>query len=169
MIELVSLYETRYANWNVSHFYDQYRHQHQGERSYTWVKNKLHSHGAVKPAKKRGAHRRKRPRKPLIGMMLHQDGSTHQWIPDEYWDLIVTLDDANGHILSAFFVEEEGTWSSLRGVEEVIGEHGLFCSLYVDRGSHYFHTPKAGGKVDKDNPTQFGRALQQLGIDLIAA
>ena len=169
VMTLVSLYKTRYANWNVSHFYDQYRQQHQGERSYTWVKNKLQSHGVVTQAKKRGAHRRKRPRKPLAGMMLHQDGSTHQWIEGEYWDLIVTMDDASSHILSAFFVEEEGTWSSLRGVEEVITEYGLFCSLYVDRGSHYFHTPKAGGKVDKDNPTQFGRALQQLGIDLIPA
>lgn len=169
VMALVTLYETRYANWNVSHFYDQYRQQHQGERSYTWVKNQLQSQGAVTRAKKRGTHRRKRPRKPLVGMMLHQDGSTHQWIAGEYWDLIVTMDDANSHILSAFFVEEEGTWSSLRGVEEVITEHGLFCSLYVDRGSHYFHTPKAGGKVDKGNPTQFGRALKQLGIDLIPA
>lgn len=169
VMEIVSLYESRYRGWNINHFYDQYRSQHSGERGYTWVKNQLQATGLVKKAKKRGAHRRKRPRKPMIGMMLHQDGSTHQWIEGQYWDLIVTLDDANGHIMSAFFVEEEGTWSSLQGVSEVIAEHGLFCSLYVDRGSHYFHTPKAGGKVDKTNPTQFGRAMQQLGIDLIPA
>ena len=169
VMALLSLYETRYSTWTVSHFYDQYRQHHRGERSYTWVKNTLQAHGAVRPAKRRGAHRRKRPRKPLVGMMLHQDGSTHEWVAGQHWDLIVTLDDANNHILSAFFVEQEGTWSSLRAVEEVIAEHGLFCSLYVDRGSHYFHTPKAGGKVDKTNPTQFGRALAQLGIDLIPA
>ena len=169
VMALTRLYKTHYSGWNVNHFYDRYRRHHEGERSYTWVKDKLQAKGLVTKAKKRGAHRRKRPRKPMVGMMLHQDGSTHQWIAGEYWDLIVTMDDANSHILSAFFVEEEGTWSSLRGVEEVIADHGLFCSLYVDRGSHYFHTPKAGGKVDKDNPTQFGRALQQLGIDLIPA
>ena len=169
VMALVSLYKTHYRHWNVNHFYDQYRRQHAGERCYSWVKNKLQAEGLVKKAKKRGAHRRKRPRKPMVGMMLHQDGSTHQWIPNEYWDLIVTMDDANGHILSAFFVQEEGTWSSLQGVGEVIADHGLFCSLYVDRGSHYFHTPRVGGKVNKDNPTQFGRAMQQLGIDLIPA
>ena len=169
LMALVSLYKTHYRDWNVNHFYDQYRRQHAGERCYTWVKNQLQAKGLVTKAKRRGVHRRKRPRKPMVGMMLHQDGSTHQWIPGEAWDLIVTMDDANGHILSAFFVEEEGTWSSLQGVSEVIADHGLFCSLYVDRGSHYFHTPKAGGKVDKNNPTQFGRAMQQLGIDLIPA
>lgn len=169
VMALVSLYETHYTTWNVSHFYDRYRQHHEGERSYTWVKNQLQAKGVVVKARKRGVHRRKRPRKPLVGMMLHQDGSTHQWVPGEYWDLIVTLDDADSRILSAFFVEEEGTWSSLRGVSEVIERYGLFCSLYVDRGSHYFHTPKTGGRVDKDNPTQFGRAMQQLGIDLIPA
>jgi transposase len=168
VMALTQCYQTQYQGWNVSHFFDRYRDEG-GQRSYSWVKNQLQAQGAVIQAKQRGVHRRKRPRKPMVGMMLHQDGSTHQWIPGVYWDLIVTMDDADSHILSAFFVEEEGTWSSLRGVSEVISQHGLFCSLYVDRGSHYFHTPKAGGKVDKHNPTQFGRALQQLGIELIPA
>lgn len=166
---LLVLFESHYRDWNVSHFHDKYRQAHQGSRSYSWVKKQLQKSGLVKQAKKRGAHRRKRPRKPMVGMMLHQDGSTHQWIPGEYWDLIVTLDDANSHIYSAFFVDEEGTWSSFQGVKDVIVNHGLFCSLYVDRGSHYFYTPTVGGKVDKSRPTQFGRAMKQLGIDLIAA
>ena len=102
-------------------------------------------------------------------MMIHQDGSTHAWVAGQQWDLIVTMDDATSEHYSMFFVEEEGTASSLRGVREVIQAHGLFSSFYSDRGSHYWHTPEAGGKVDKDNPTQFGRALKQLGIDMIAA
>jgi hypothetical protein len=102
-------------------------------------------------------------------MMLHQDGSTHQWVPDRWWDLIVTMDDATSEIYSALFVEEEGTMSSFQALGEVIAAKGLFCSLYADRGSHYWHTPQAGGKVDKDNPTQVGRALAQLGIELIPA
>ncbi len=102
-------------------------------------------------------------------MMLHQDSSTHEWVPGRWWDLIVTLDDDDGELYSAFFVAEEGTLSSFRGLYEVIAAKGLFCSLYTDRGSHYWHTPDAGGKVDKDNPTQVGRALVQLGIELIPA
>ena len=102
-------------------------------------------------------------------MMLHQDGSTHEWVPGRWWDLIGTLDDTAGEFYSAFFVAEEGTLSSFRGLYEVIAAKGLFCSLYTDRGSHYQHTPDAGGKVDKDNPTQVGRALVQPGIELIPA
>jgi len=101
--------------------------------------------------------------------MLHQDGSSHEWVPGAWWDLIVTMEDATNEIYSAFFVAEEGTMSSFIGIKQVIEKKGLFCSLYVDRGSHYWHTPEAGGKVDKDNPTQVGRALRQLGIELIAA
>ena len=106
---------------------------------------------------------------PLPGMMLHQDGSSHQWVPGQWWDLIVTMDDATSDIHSAFFIEEEGTMSTFRGLSEVISVNGLFCALYADRGSHYWHTSEAGGKVDRDNPTQVGRALAQLGIELIAA
>jgi hypothetical protein len=105
----------------------------------------------------------------MVGMMIHQDASTHEWVDGQIWDLVVTLDDANSEIYSAFFVDEEGTLSSFRGVKETIESKGLFCSFYSDRGSHYWHTPKAGGKVDKKNPTQFGRAMAALGIDMIAA
>ena len=97
------------------------------------------------------------------------NGSTHQWLPDQWWDLIVTMDDANSKVYSAFFVPEEGTMSSFAGISEVIETHGLFCSLYTDRGSHYWHTPEAGGKVDKENLTQVGRGLQHLGMELIPA
>ncbi len=83
------------------------------------------------------------------------------------WDLIVTMDGASSEVYSGFFVEEEGTWSSLRAVRETLERRGLFCSLYTDRGSHYWHTPKAGGQVDKGNPTQFGRAMAELGIEMI--
>lgn len=167
--ELLTLFETNYGDFTVAHFYDKYQLEHGGTRCYTWVKNQLQEAGFVKKAKKRGAHRRRRPRQPMKGMMLHQDGSTHEWVENAMWDLIVTLDDADSEIYSAFFVEEEGTWSSFKGVEEVILSQGLFCSLYVDRGSHYFYTPEAGGKIDHTKPTEFGRAMNQLGIELIGA
>jgi len=169
LLEMLTLYETRYRHFNVAHFHEKWRNEHGGQRSYTWVKKGLQDAGFIQVAKKRGKHRRKRPRKPLPGMMLHQDGSTHEWVPGKQWDLIVTMDDATNTLYSAIFVEEEGTWSSFQGVSEVIEKHGLFCSFYTDRGSHYWHTPKAGGKVDRENLTQFGRAMRQLGIDMIAA
>ena len=123
----------------------------------------------VPKAAKRGAHRKRRERRPLAGMMIHQDGSRHEWVAGQMWDLIVTMDDATNEHYAMFFVEEEGTVSSMRGVCEVIAGHGLFNSFYSDRGSHYWHTPQAGGKVDRNNSTQFGRAMKQLGIDMIAA
>ncbi|TKB88989.1 MAG: hypothetical protein E8D40_15580 [Nitrospira sp.] len=166
---MVTLYETRYTGWTVKHFHECWQEEHSGTRSYTWTKNTLHAAGQVARATRRGAHRKKRPRKPLPSMMLHQDGSTHEWVPGCQWDLIATLDDATTELYSAVFVEEEGTMSSFQGLREVIAAKGLFSSLYTDRGSHYWSTTEAGGKVDKTRLTQVHRALQQLGITLIIA
>ena len=168
-LRMVTLYETRYTGWTVKHFHERWHTEHGGTRSYSWTKKTLQAAGQVTRATRRGAHRKKRPRKPLPGMMLHQDGSTHEWVPGCQWDLIVTLDDATTEIYSAFFVEEEGTLSSFRGLQEVIGAKGLLSSLYTDRGSHYWHTDEAGGTVDKTRLTQVHRALQQLGVTLIPA
>ena len=134
------------------------------------MKIQLHTAGLVERAKRRGAHRRKRERKPCEGMMLHQDGSKHVWLEGlAELDLIVSMDDATSKVYSAFLVEEEGTASSFRGLREVIDKHGLFCELYTDRSGHYFYTPKAGEPVSKSVATQVGRALSQLGISHIAA
>lgn len=168
-LQMVTLYESRYTGWTVKHFHERWQAEHGGTRSYTWTKRRLQAAGQVSRAPRRGAHRKKRPRKPLPGMMLHQDGSTHEWVPGCQWDLIVTLDDATSELYSACFVEEEGTMSSFQALHEVIVAQGLFSSLYVDRGSHYWHTEEAGGKVDKMRLTQVHRALQQLGITLIPA
>ena len=169
VVRLEALYRERYDGWNVKHFHWHYRHRHDGNRSYTWVKNRLQAADLVKKAPGRGKHRKRREPSPLPGMMIHQDGSRHEWVAGQRWDLIVTMDDATNEHYSMFFVEEEGTASSFRGVGETIAANGLFCSLYTDRGSHYWLTPKAGGKVDRDRPTQFGRAMGQLGIEMIPA
>jgi len=168
---VVALYRERYRDWTVKHFHERAQKQHGLLASYGWTKSVLHASGLVRPAVKRSAHRKKRPRRPLPGMMLHQDGSRHVWLPalERPIDLIVTMDDATSEIYSAFFLEEEGTASSFRGLAEVIARHGLFCALYTDRGSHYFRTAKAGEAVDRDNLTQVGRALAQLGIEHIPA
>ena len=167
---VLALFDTRYWDFTAKHFHEKLVAEHGCERSYNWVRLTLQAYGRRRAAPHRGAHRRKRPRRALPGMMVHQDGSRHEWLAGQPpLDLIVTMDDATSEIYSAFFVDEEGTMSSFRALSEVIGERGLFCSLYADRASHYWHTPEAGGKVDKDNPTQVGRALQRLGIELIAA
>ena len=167
---VLGLYRDKYADFTVKHFHEQLVKRHNYVLGYTVTKLALHAAGLVRPAPKRSAHRKKRPRRPLRGMLLHQDGSRHAWLEGQRaLDLIVTLDDATSEILSLFLVAEEGTASTFRALREVVGEHGLFCALYTDRGSHYFETPKAGGKVSKTALTQVGRALQQLGIEHIAA
>ena len=165
---LVDRYRSQHKGWNVMHFHAWYQRDG-GTRSYSWVKNQLQAAQVVPKGKKRGAHRKKRERSPLPGMMIHQDGSTHEWVPGKKWDLIVTMDDATNEHYSMFFTDEEGTASSFAGVKDVLLARGLFCSFYSDRGSHYWHTPEAGGKVDKKNLTQFGRAMHQLGIEMIPA
>jgi transposase len=168
VMAVVETYRCRHEGWSVKHFYAWYRREG-GTRSYTWVKNTLQAAGVVKRSAGRGKHRKRRARSPWPGMLLHQDGSRHEWVAGQKWDLIITLDDATNEHYAMFFVEEEGTASSLRGVQEVIEQRGLFAALYTDRGSHYWHTPEAGGKVDKRHLTQFGRAMARLGIDMIPA
>ena len=169
VMEMVGKYETDHDGWYVRHFYSFYR-DGGGTRSYSWVKNKLQEHGKVRRGKGRGKHRKRREPAPLPGMLLHQDASTHEWVPGSWWDLVVTMDDATNEHHSMFLCAEEGTWSSFLGVAETIRAKGLFCSLYTDRASHYWTTPEAGGKVDKSNPAQFGRALvTEFGIEMIPA
>jgi transposase len=161
------LYQERYRDFTVKHFHEQLQKRHNYTLGYTVTRLALQGSGLIVKQKRRGgAHRKKRERRPLPGMLLFQDGSTHRWIGalDHDLDLIVTLDDATGAIYSAILVEEEGTMSSFLGLFETIAEQGLFRAFYTDRGAHYFYTPKAGGKVDKSKPTQVGRGLAQLGI-----
>jgi transposase len=168
--EVERLFRERYRGFTVKHFHEHLRRSHGFAWGYTWTKSFLQSRGLVAKAPRRGAHRRKRPRRPMVGMMLHQDGSRHAWLSGlAPLDLVVTLADATSAIYSAILVAEEGTASTFAGLAETIAVHGLPCALYTDRGSHYFYTPEAGGKVARDVPTQVGRALAQLGIEHIAA
>ena len=166
VMRMVGRYRRRHEGWSVKHYYAWYRRDG-GTRSYNWVRTHLQAAGAVEKSPRKGAHRKRRERAPWPGMLLHQDGSPHEWVQGRTWDLIVTMDDATSEHYSMFFCEEEGTVSSFTGVREVIESRGLFCSLYTDRASHYWSTPQAGGKVDKTNLTQFGRAMKQLGVEMI--
>ncbi len=166
---VVALYKSSFAGWNVAHFHSKYKAEGAGARSYSWTKSVLQGAGVVKASRRRGKHRIKRERAPLPGMLMHQDASTHRWVADRVWDLVVTMDDATGEHTSMFLCDQEGTASSFHGIGQTIARYGLFASLYSDRGSHYFNTPQAGAKVDKLNLTEVGRALRQLGIEHIAA
>ena len=172
---VIEEFRTRYFDFTAKHFHEAVANRpmsggEEFKRGYTWTKSVLQQRGLITKAPKRSVHRKKRVRRPLLGMMLFQDGSRHAWLPEgPELDLIVTMDDATSRILSIVLVEEEGTASSFRGVSEVIKAHGLFSSFYTDRGSHYFFTAQAGGKVDPIRLTQVGRALAQLGIEHIAS
>jgi len=168
--KVFALYREKYFDLNVQHFHEKLQAEHGIELSYTWVKQALQGAGLVARGRKRGAHRKRRERRPLPGMLLHIDGSRHQWFQDERWyDLIVILDDATSEIYYAQLVEEESTVTVMEGLKEVIERKGLFCALYSDRGSHFWLTPKVGGKVDYHRRTQVGRALHELGVQMIPA
>jgi transposase len=168
--EVLRLYREVYFDLNMRHFHEKLAEEHGIELSYTWVQKALQGAGLVARGRKRRKHRRRRERRPLPGMLLHIDGSKHQWFKDERWhDLIVLLDDATSEIYYAQLVEEESTRTVMTGLREVIQTQGLFCALYSDRGSHFFVTPKAGEKVDKHRLTQVGRAMKELGVQMIPA
>ncbi len=168
--QVLGLYQKTYYDLNVRHFHEKLKEEHGIHLSYTWVQQALQGAGLVARGRRRGKHRRRRERRPMVGMLLHIDGSKHQWFGDERWyDLIVILDDATSEIYYAQLVEEESTRTVMAGLREVIETRGLFCALYSDRGSHFFVTAKAGEKVDKHRLTQVGRALKELGVRMIPA
>jgi len=167
---VLDLYREKYFDFNVRHFHEKLREHHGIALSYSWVKLALQGAGLVGKRSRRGVHRRRRPRRPLPGMLLHLDGSSHAWWGDSRrYDLLVVLDDATSEIYYAQLVEQESTRTVLAALREVVEKEGLFCALYSDRASHFFETPKAGAKIDPQRLTQVGRALQQLGIRMIPA
>ena len=169
---ILNLYRTKYRGFNVTHFHEKLQDHHSITRGYTFVKCALQTAGLVEKSSARGKHRKRRPRKPLVGMMLHLDGSTHEWIPDLpgiFFDLLVLMDDASGEIYEMLLVDEESTLTCMLLLRDCITRHGIFCSLYSDRAGHFFFTPKAGGKVLEGHLTQIGRALTELGIRPIPA
>src|SRR5882724_135251 len=167
--EVLRLYQERYFDLSVRHFHEKLKAEHAIELSYTWVKQALQGAGLVERRRRRGPHRRRRERRPLPGMLLHIDGSPHRWLNDDRWyDLIVILDDATSEIYYAQLVEEESTRTVMAALRAVIEQKGVFCALYSDRAGHFFVTPKAG-EVDKYRLTQVGRALKELGVQMIPA
>ena len=168
--QVLRLYREKYFDFNVKHFVEKAQQEHGIDLSYTWIKTALQTAGLVAKSRKRGTHRKKRARRPLPGMMLHVDGSTHAWLGgDQRQDLVAILDDANTEVYYARLVDQESTATVMAGLKAVIEQKGLFCSLYSDRGSHFFRTPIAGKPPDKTLKTQIARALEQLGIEMIPA
>lgn len=170
--KILKLFRETYYDFHVKHFHEKLEEEHGIKISYTWVKTALQMAGLVPKKSKRDKHRKKRPRKPMIGMMLHLDGSPHSWLPvkpNEKQDLLVIMDDANSEIYDMFLTEEEDTRSVMQAIRNVVQKEGIFCSLYTDRASHFAHTPKGGGKPDLNRPTQAARALGELGTKLILA
>jgi transposase len=165
-----ALYQEKYFDLSVRHFHEKLWEEQGILLSYSWVKLALQGAGLVAKARQRGVHRRRRERRPMVGMLLHIDGSRHRWLGGAQWhDLIVVLDDATSEIYYAQLVEEESTATVLAALREVVEQRGIFCSLYSDRASHFWLTPKAGEMVDRQRLTQVGRAMRELGIEMIPA
>jgi len=166
--KVLRLYREKYFDFNISHFYDKLRKEHNMHLSYNWIRLALEGAGLVKRRSRRDKHRRRRPRKPLIGMMLHMDGSPHDWFGDgSEYDIVTISDDANNELYDIALVNEEDSHTCMNMLKNLVEKKGIFCSLYTDRASHFFLTKKAGEEVSKDSLTQIGRALQELGIQHI--
>jgi transposase len=167
---VLRLYRERYRGWNVRHFYQTVVREQGVGVSYTWVKAALQGAGLVPKRKARGRHRRRRDRKACFGEMLHMDGSRHEWLsllPGEKQTLITVVDDATSRVLYAQLWPEESTLAVLVALREVLGKYGIPASIYTDRASWAFETPKAGGAVSKTHLTQVGEVLKRLGIEHI--
>ncbi len=162
---ILKLYREKYFDFNISHFYDKLRGEHKIHISYNWVRLALEGAGLIKKRTRHDKHRKRRPRKPLIGMMIHMDGSPYDWLGNgTMCDLVHAYDDANNKLYDIELVKEEDAITCMRILKTTVKENGIFCSLYTDRASHFFLTRKAGEEVSKDRLTQIGRALQELGI-----
>ena len=167
---LIRLKRDVYPDFSLRHFYEQVSEKHQVKVSYNWLRLMLQAAGVVEREPGRGRYRRKRERRPLIGMMVHLDASTHEWIagvPKQ--DLVVALDDADGRILYARFFPQEGTASTFAALEGVLRRYGRFCELYTDRGSHFCRPKEAGAAPDTEQNGQVTQALRALGIRQILA
>lgn len=171
---ILHLYRERYFDFNVKHFHEKLREEHGIRISYSWVKTALQEAGLVAKEAQRGPHRKRRPRRPLPGMLLFQDGSTHEWVPGlPPMDLVVILDDATTEVYEADLVPQEDTLSCLAQIKAAVEKKGVFCALYTDKGSHFTTTRHNTGPhqfhATEQGPTQIERALGELGIQLIPA
>ena len=168
--ELCRLKREVYPDFSIQHFYEQATEKHDLKLSYTWARVVLQEAGIVEKAPGRGKYRRRRERRPMVGMLVHLDASTHEWIRGvAMHDLVVALDDADGRILYARFVEQEGTMSAFEALGAVLRRYGRFCELYTDRGSHFCRTAKAGEAPAEEQNGQVTQALRALGIQQILA
>lgn len=167
---LCALKREQYADFSVRHFWEKVRAEHHIDIGYTWLKLALQAAGLAEKSPGRGRYRRRRERRPLRGLLVHLDASTHEWIAGEpRQDLVVALDDADGRILYAAFVAQEGTLSTFAALQHILQRYGRFAELYTDRGSHFCHTPRAGQAPTTEHAGQVSRALKVLGIRQILA
>jgi hypothetical protein len=167
---ILQLYRLRYQGFNVRHFLHIARRDHGVTLSYTFVKLALQAAGLVPKGRARGRHRRRREPRPCFGELLHLDGSDHEWLslcPGQRQTLVTTLDDATKQLLYAQLWPEETTHAVLMALRVVLAGFGLPMALYTDRAGWAFHTPTAGGPVDRTHLTVVGRILARLGIEHI--
>lgn len=168
--EVCRLRRERYPDFSIRHFYEFATEKHGLKLSYTLTRSVLQAARLAPKAAGRGKYRRKRERRPMVGMLLHLDASTHRWITQvPMQDLVVMLDDADGRILYARFFQQEGRTSTLAALEHVLLRYGRFCELYTDRGSHFCNTTDAEHGPDAIQHGQVPRVLKALGIRHILA
>ena len=170
--KIQTLYREKYSDFSSLHFYEKLTTEHRIQVCcYESVIRILRDAALIEKGIRHSSHRKRRERRPMAGMLIHMDGSTHAWLGPDHpnFDLIAVMDDATSEVYSAWFVSQEGTKTCMQGLRETIAKKGVFCSLYVDRAMHFVITTSAGSKPDRTRKSQIERALDRLGIELIAA
>src|SRR5919201_616698 len=176
---ILRLYRERYGprdghpGFNVRHFCDVARRDHDVRLSYSFIKQALQGAGLVGKRRPRSRHRRRREPRPCYGEMLHLDGRRHRWLallPDAWHTLLAVVDDATNRVLYAQLVEGgESVEAVMTALREVLTTYGIPGALYTDRAHWAVHTPTSGSAPDHTKRTQVGRALARLGIEHIVS
>ena len=166
---VVDLARIRYAGVNHTHLSELLRERVGIEIGRSTLHRLLKRAGVSSPRSRRAPkHRVRRQRMPLEGMLIQIDGSHHRWLGKDgpQFTLLLAVDDATGTVVNALFCELENTRSYFMLLERLIRRCGIPLALYADRHAVFKHTPPSEIAAA---PTQFSRAMDELGVQLIFA
>ena len=167
--EVLRLAQTRYPDANHTHLSELLREREGIEIGRTTLRRILTGAGLKSPRRRRPPrHRVRRQRMPREGMLVQVDGSHHRWLGDDGppFALLLAVDDATGIVVNALFCEQENTRDYFLLMRGLIQRYGVPIALYTDRHSVFKNVPGSGRA---GAPTQFSRAMDELGIQMVFA
>jgi transposase len=174
---IIELAQTKYVGFNQTHFTEKLRDVEKIMVSRPTVWRILLESGIHSPQRhRRPKHRSRRERRPRAGMMLQVDGSDHDWLEGRgpRLTLLGAVDDATGEVVGALFRKEEDAHGYMLLLHQIVLQRGIPLALYADQHSIFIHTAGEKDTIDEQlagqrAPTQLGRVLDDLAIELITA